>query len=121
MFRRLKDGVNVETEFPSLSMIWRRYSEFEQLQQYLQTEYSYIVVPPVPEKKNTYTWRNSNTVIQDVTDPDFVDRRRAGLEVRFVDFERARVFLFLPLPFYRCIPRIVAEFSTSSSSASDFM
>lgn len=66
--------------FSSINLIWRRYSEFEQLQQYLQAKYPYIIVPPLPEKKHTYTWRNPNSVIHDITDPDFVDRRRAGLE-----------------------------------------
>lgn len=66
---------------PPISLIWRRYSEFEQMQQYFQTEYPYVIVPPLPEKKHTYAWRNPNNVIHDITDADFVDRRRAGLEV----------------------------------------
>lgn len=78
---RLKDDSKIACDFPEISLTWRRYSEFEQLQQYLQAEYSYIIIPPLPEKKSTHTWRNPNRVVHDVTDPDFVDRRRAGLEV----------------------------------------
>lgn len=78
---RPKENNDIEPAFAAVSLIWRRYSEFEQLQQYLQTEYPYIIIPPLPEKKHTYSWRNPNSVIHDTADPDFVDRRRAGLEV----------------------------------------
>lgn len=63
---------------PQLNLIWRRYSEFEQLRQYLVSQYPYLIVPPLSEKKPMYTWRSG--VTYDTTDPDFVDRRRAGLE-----------------------------------------
>ena len=42
--------------------------------------YPYIVLPPLPEKKVLYAWQKITT---DTFDPDFVDRRRAGLEVSF--------------------------------------
>ncbi|XP_065217646.1 sorting nexin-4-like [Planococcus citri] len=74
------DAEENDDGFAPISLLWRRYSEFEQLQQYLQAEYPYVIIPPLPEKKHTYTWRNPNSVIHDITDPDFVDRRRAGLE-----------------------------------------
>ncbi|XP_033732069.1 sorting nexin-4-like isoform X2 [Pecten maximus] len=58
--------------------LWRRYSEFELLRNYLDITYPAVVVPPLPEKKVTYVWQNSAT---DKFDPDFVDRRRAALEI----------------------------------------
>lgn len=57
--------------------MWRRYTEFEWLHEYLQYTYPYIVIPPLPEKRVLYGWQN---VSSDTFDPDFVDRRRAGLE-----------------------------------------
>lgn len=63
-----------------ISSLWRRYTEFELLRAYLEISYPYIVLPPLPEKKVLYAWQKVTT---DTFDPDFVDRRRAGLEVRF--------------------------------------
>ncbi|KAJ4428154.1 hypothetical protein ANN_24169 [Periplaneta americana] len=60
-----------------LSSLWRRYSEFELLRTYLEVTYPYVVLPPLPEKKVMYAWQK---VASDTFDPDFVDRRRAGLE-----------------------------------------
>ncbi|XP_064614027.1 sorting nexin-4-like [Liolophura sinensis] len=57
---------------------WRRYSEFELLRNYLEITYPAVVVPPLPEKKATYVWQKSG---RDNFDPDFVERRRAGLEI----------------------------------------
>ncbi|XP_076455897.1 sorting nexin-4-like [Babylonia areolata] len=58
--------------------VWRRYSEFELLRNYLDATFPAVVVPPLPEKKATYTWQNAST---DKFDPDFVERRRAALEI----------------------------------------
>ncbi|XP_023934669.2 sorting nexin-4 isoform X1 [Bicyclus anynana] len=58
-----------------ISTIWRRYTEFEQIHDYLQVTYPHVVIPPLPEKRVLYAWRKSDT-----TDPEFVERRRAGLE-----------------------------------------
>ncbi|KAM3960974.1 sorting nexin-4 isoform 2-T2 [Aphomia sociella] len=58
-----------------ISTIWRRYTEFEQIHDYLQVTYPHVVIPPLPEKRILYSWRKSDT-----TDPEFVERRRAGLE-----------------------------------------
>ncbi|KAI8424046.1 hypothetical protein MSG28_002676 [Choristoneura fumiferana] len=58
-----------------ISTIWRRYTEFEQIHDYLLVTYPHCIVPPLPEKKVLYAWRKSDT-----TDPEFVERRRAGLE-----------------------------------------
>lgn len=63
----------------NINSIWRRYTEFELLRAYLEVSYPYIVLPTLPEKKATYTWRKIST---DTYNPDFVDRRRAGLEVK---------------------------------------
>ncbi|EEB15837.1 Sorting nexin-4, putative [Pediculus humanus corporis] len=60
-----------------LGTIWRRYSEFEQLHFYLEITYPYLILPPLPEKKILFGWQKSGS---DTFDPDFVDRRRAGLE-----------------------------------------
>uniref|UniRef100_A0A0A9W7E4 Sorting nexin-4 n=1 Tax=Lygus hesperus TaxID=30085 RepID=A0A0A9W7E4_LYGHE len=60
-----------------LGQIWRRYSEFEQLRQYMSSAYPWAVIPPLPEKKHSYPVHGLST---DTFDPDFVDRRRAGLE-----------------------------------------
>ncbi|KAH9632056.1 hypothetical protein HF086_006370 [Spodoptera exigua] len=48
-----------------ISTIWRRYTEFEQIHDYLLVTYPHVL----------YAWRKSDT-----TDPEFVERRRAGLE-----------------------------------------
>ncbi|XP_046737528.1 sorting nexin-4-like [Diprion similis] len=60
-----------------LSSLWRRYTEFELLRAYLEVSYPYVVLPALPEKKVLYGWQK---VASDTFDPDFVDRRRAGLE-----------------------------------------
>ncbi|XP_017883271.1 sorting nexin-4-like [Ceratina calcarata] len=60
-----------------VSSLWRRYTEFELLRTYLEISYPYIVLPPLPEKKVLYAWQKVTT---DTFDPDFVDRRRVGLE-----------------------------------------
>ncbi|XP_049820142.1 sorting nexin-4 [Aethina tumida] len=60
-----------------LSTIWRRYTEFEQLRDYLEYTYPYIVLPPLPEKRVMFGWQK---ISSDTFDPNFVDRRRAGLE-----------------------------------------
>lgn len=60
-----------------LTTVWRRYTEFEQLRDYLEVTYPYIVIPPLPEKKVLYGWQK---ISNDTFDPNFVDRRRAGLE-----------------------------------------
>ncbi|XP_035828151.1 sorting nexin-4 isoform X2 [Aplysia californica] len=58
--------------------VWRRYSEFELLRNYLDVTFPAVIVPPLPEKKATYAWQN---VSMDRFDPDFIERRRAGLEI----------------------------------------
>ncbi|KAM3861854.1 sorting nexin-4-like [Diretmus argenteus] len=57
--------------------LWRRYSEFELLRTYLLVTFPYIVVPPLPEKRAEFVWHKLSA---DNLDPDFVERRRVGLE-----------------------------------------
>ncbi|XP_064644457.1 sorting nexin-4-like isoform X2 [Lineus longissimus] len=57
--------------------LWRRYSEFELLRNYLDIMYPSIIVPPLPEKRMSYAWQN---VSSDKFDPDYIERRRSGLE-----------------------------------------
>ncbi|XP_041119636.1 sorting nexin-4-like [Polyodon spathula] len=57
--------------------LWRRYSEFELLRNYLLVTFPYIVVPPLPEKRAEFVWHKLSA---DNMDPDFVERRRIGLE-----------------------------------------
>ncbi|CAG9863697.1 unnamed protein product [Phyllotreta striolata] len=60
-----------------LTTVWRRYTEFEQLHDYLEVTYPFLVIPPLPEKRVMYGWQK---ISNDTFDPNFVDRRRAGLE-----------------------------------------
>lgn len=69
---------NIKYNGDGTSSLWRRYSEFELLQNYLSITYPYIVVPPLPEKKASYVWQNSPT---DKFDTEFIERRRAALEI----------------------------------------
>uniref|UniRef100_A0A8C9Y2M9 Sorting nexin 4 n=1 Tax=Sander lucioperca TaxID=283035 RepID=A0A8C9Y2M9_SANLU len=57
--------------------LWRRYSEFELLRTYLLVTYPYIIIPPLPEKRAEFVWHK---LAADNLDPDFVERRRVGLE-----------------------------------------
>uniref|UniRef100_A0A3Q1JJU2 PX domain-containing protein n=1 Tax=Anabas testudineus TaxID=64144 RepID=A0A3Q1JJU2_ANATE len=57
--------------------LWRRYSEFELLRAYLLVTYPYIIIPPLPEKRAEFVWHKLSA---DNLDPDFVERRRVGLE-----------------------------------------
>ncbi|KAJ8256011.1 hypothetical protein COCON_G00198750 [Conger conger] len=66
-----------EGQNPTPDALWRRYSEFELLRNYLLVTYPFIVVPPLPEKRAEFVWHKLSA---DNLDPDFVERRRAGLE-----------------------------------------
>uniref|UniRef100_A0A8C5AIC6 PX domain-containing protein n=1 Tax=Gadus morhua TaxID=8049 RepID=A0A8C5AIC6_GADMO len=57
--------------------LWRRYSEFEILRSYLLVTYPAVVVSPLPEKRAEFVWHKLSA---DNMDPDFVERRRVGLE-----------------------------------------
>ncbi|XP_041833491.1 sorting nexin-4-like [Melanotaenia boesemani] len=73
---RLMD-VGGEGRLPPPDSLWRRYSEFELLRNYLIVTYPFIVVPPLPEKRAEFVWHKLSA---DNMDPDFVERRRIGLE-----------------------------------------
>ncbi|KAJ8252766.1 hypothetical protein GJAV_G00205320 [Gymnothorax javanicus] len=66
------DGQNLAPD-----SLWRRYSEFELLRNYLLVTYPFVVVPPLPEKRAEFVWHKLSA---DNMDPDFVERRRTGLE-----------------------------------------
>uniref|UniRef100_A0A8C7NTH2 PX domain-containing protein n=1 Tax=Oncorhynchus mykiss TaxID=8022 RepID=A0A8C7NTH2_ONCMY len=51
--------------------------ENEILRNYLLVTYPFIVVPPLPEKRAEFVWHKLSA---DNMDPDFVERRRVGLE-----------------------------------------
>ncbi|CAN7997464.1 unnamed protein product [Ixodes hexagonus] len=60
-------------------IVWRRYSDFEVLHSHLQESFPYVIVPPLPERKVVmYRWQK---LPSDRLDPDFVERRRASLEL----------------------------------------
>ncbi|XP_069080390.1 sorting nexin-4 isoform X1 [Pleurodeles waltl] len=73
---RSVDPLNEGQNSPPDSL-WRRYSEFELLRNYLLVNYPCIVVPPLPEKRAEFVWHKLSA---DNMDPDFVERRRIGLE-----------------------------------------
>ncbi|XP_029681265.1 sorting nexin-4-like isoform X2 [Takifugu rubripes] len=73
---RLTDAA-ADGRSPAPNFLWRRYSEFELLRSYLTVTYPYIVVPPLPEKRAEFVWHKLSA---DNMDPDFVERRRVGLE-----------------------------------------
>lgn len=62
--------------------LWRRYSEFELLRNFLLANYPYIVLPPLPEKRPIPFQINMQKfqIAHDKFDPDFIERRRQGLE-----------------------------------------
>ncbi|KAJ8921916.1 hypothetical protein NQ315_008550 [Exocentrus adspersus] len=68
---------NCQYKLGNLTTVWRRYTEFEQLRDYLEVTYPYIVLPPLPEKRVMFGWQK---ISNDTFDPNFIDRRRAGLE-----------------------------------------
>ncbi|CAF0788254.1 unnamed protein product [Didymodactylos carnosus] len=57
--------------------VFRRYSDFETLRNYLTAKYSWIIVPVLPEKTISHTWSKSH---QDRTSVEVVERRRLLLE-----------------------------------------
>lgn len=63
--------------FPDVLTIWRRYSEFDLLRDYLLVTFPYIIIPPLPEKRTTSAWQ---AAVADKADPEFLERRRIYLE-----------------------------------------
>ncbi|XP_060592038.1 sorting nexin-4-like [Ruditapes philippinarum] len=74
---RIMDN-SVKCKGDGTTSLWRRYSEFEILRNYLDIMHPALVIPPLPEKKATYTWQNMAT---DKFEPEFIERRRAALEI----------------------------------------
>ncbi|KJE94368.1 hypothetical protein CAOG_05018 [Capsaspora owczarzaki ATCC 30864] len=56
--------------------VWRRYSEFELLRNYLYMQYPTVVLPPMPPKRGNAGW----TKIVDHFDPEFIEVRRVALQ-----------------------------------------
>ncbi|XP_071497759.1 sorting nexin-4-like isoform X3 [Diadema antillarum] len=75
---RVKDDSNMSKLAMGSSSLWRRYSEFELLRNYLVVTFPHVVVPPLPEKRMMAMWQQLSTV--DNFDADFVERRRVALE-----------------------------------------
>ncbi|XP_038870533.1 sorting nexin-4-like isoform X1 [Salvelinus namaycush] len=69
--------VDALTEGITPDSLWRRYSEFELLRNYLLVTYPFVVVAPLPEKRAEIVWHKLSA---DNMDPEFVERRRVGLE-----------------------------------------
>ncbi|XP_050539265.1 sorting nexin-4-like [Daktulosphaira vitifoliae] len=61
-----------------LSFATRRYTDFTILHSHLEQKYPWTIVPPLPEKKQSFMWNRD--AVSDTMDPDFIDRRRAALE-----------------------------------------
>ncbi|EGD83388.1 hypothetical protein PTSG_12112 [Salpingoeca rosetta] len=57
--------------------VHRRYNEFSHLVSYLRAALPYVIVPPIPEKKLNFKWKQ---MAVDVTDEVFVGKRRIVLE-----------------------------------------
>ena len=77
MFSRAID-TNWKEQLNQTGSVWRRYSEFEFLRMQLENSYPEAIIPPLPEKKASFTRQIQSS---DNIDPVFVDRRRVGLEV----------------------------------------
>lgn len=63
--------------FPEVLNVWKRYSEFDLLRDYLLVTFPSVVLPPLPEKRTTSAWQ---AAVADKTDPEFLERRRIYLE-----------------------------------------
>ena len=61
-----------------VTSLWRRYSEFELLRNYLVVTYPAVIVPPLPEKRANFIW--TKITATDTYDVEFLERRRVGLE-----------------------------------------
>ncbi|CAF1137745.1 unnamed protein product [Rotaria sordida] len=73
---RARTGISSSQDIQS-SCVFRRYSDFETLRNYLVAKYSWIIVPVLPEKTISHTWSKSH---QDRTSVEVVERRRILLE-----------------------------------------
>jgi sorting nexin-4 len=68
--------------------VWRRYSEFEILWNFLCTVYPYVVVPPLPEKAIKGSSGLLNRITFSTEDSDFLIKRQHALEIFLVRLSR---------------------------------
>jgi len=61
----------------SLVVVWRRYSEFDLLRDYLLDAFPSVVIPSLPGKRVVTPWQ---AAALDKSDPEFVEKRRVSLE-----------------------------------------
>lgn len=66
------------SDIEEVTSLWRRYSEFELLRNYLVVTYPSVIIPPLPEKRANFIWTKLSS--NDTLDADFLERRRIGLE-----------------------------------------
>uniref|UniRef100_A0A8C5FTB7 PX domain-containing protein n=1 Tax=Gadus morhua TaxID=8049 RepID=A0A8C5FTB7_GADMO len=92
---------------------WRRYSEFELLRTYLLVTYPFVVIPPLPEKRAEFVWHKLSA---DNLDPDFVERRRLGLE-NFLIRVASHSVLSKDKIFYQFLTEVSADSRLKSLSA----
>jgi len=69
--------------------VWRRYTNFLQLRQYLEVEHPSCIIPPMPAKRTGDIW---NQLTQDNFDPEFIGVRQMALE-RFLHRIKAQPIL----------------------------
>lgn len=121
---RPKTSTNKESES---ICVFRRYSDFETLRNYLVAKYSWVIVPVLPEKtvsheripiglnrcysilQISHTWSKS---YQDRTSVEVVERRRVLLEVTILFEEDPNVS-------HLSVDVILLEISSSSLCSSD--
>ncbi|CAK9305006.1 unnamed protein product [Gordionus sp. m RMFG-2023] len=72
--------------FKESTTVWRRYSDFEILREYLISSYPFLLIPPLPDKRVnstlngmvTYAWHKLLLEVNE--DEEFLERRRKRLE-----------------------------------------
>eukprot|EP00042_Codosiga_hollandica_P026290 m.123179 g.123179 ORF g.123179 m.123179 type:complete len:448 (+) comp52146_c0_seq1:136-1479(+) len=68
--------------FPELNFcVWRRFTEFEVLRNFLCDRYPFAIVPPIPEKKTNFKLSKLSI---DKSDPEFLGKRRLAFQ-RFMN------------------------------------
>jgi sorting nexin-4 len=68
--------------------VWRRYSEFEYLRNFMLTVYPHVVIPPIPEKalRGSVSLLNKMAITNE--DTDFLLQRQHALEIFLVRISR---------------------------------
>lgn len=93
-----------------LLLATRRYTDFVTLHNHLYDKYPWVIIPPLPEKKQSFMWNSE--AVSDTMDPDFVDRRRAGL-----DSFLKRIASHCELGFDECFLKFLGESDNWMDSA----